>query len=102
VVIPSLEGNVIEDYATKLFNSWGIGDAKMNNGVLLLIAMNDRKIRIEIGKGFQQSITELNAKLIIDYDLAPEMKNKNYFVGINKVIDKLNQSVPDLHKDFKS
>ncbi len=49
VIIPSLDGYPKEEYATKLFRDWGIGNKKTNNGILLLIAINDRQIRIEVG-----------------------------------------------------
>ena len=56
VILPSLDGYPIEEYATKLFRQWGIGNKKTNNGILLLIAVEDRKVRIEVGYGLEGAI----------------------------------------------
>ena len=56
VIIPSLDGYPKEEYATKLFRDWGIGNKKTNNGILLLIAINDRQIRIEVGYGLEGAL----------------------------------------------
>lgn len=66
VTISTLGPESIEDYANKLFRKWGIGDKKKNNGVLLLIAKEDRKFRIEVGYGLEGSITDGYAGSVLD------------------------------------
>jgi uncharacterized protein len=87
VIIPSLDGYPKEEYATKLFRDWGIGNKKTNNGVLLLIAINDREIRIEVGYGLEGAIPDITALNIIDNDIKPAFKAGNYYEGINQATD---------------
>lgn len=88
VLIPTLDGQDLEDYANKLFRTWGIGQKKKNNGVLILAAINDRKIRIEVGYGLEDAIPNSAAAAIIDKDIKPAFKNANYFSGLeNAVVD---------------
>jgi uncharacterized protein len=94
VIIKSLGETTVEDYANKLFNNWGIGQKEQNNGILLLIAINDRKMRIETGYGIEDKLTDADAANIIDAELAPYFKNSLYYKGIDKattvIISKLN------------
>ena len=71
----------IESFATNLFNSWGVGNAERNDGAMLLVAVKDRKMRIEVGSGFGQN---LNAptKRIIDNEIVPNFKQGDYSQGI--------------------
>jgi uncharacterized protein len=55
--VPTLQGSSIEAYATQLFNTWRLGRADKNNGVLLLVAPNERKVRIEVGYGLESRLT---------------------------------------------
>jgi uncharacterized protein len=98
VIIPSLNGYPIEDYANKLFRDWGIGSKRKNNGILLLIAINDRKIRIEVGYGLEGAIPDIIAKRIIDNDITPNFKNREYYAGINKAIDDLFKAANGIYK----
>lgn len=69
--VPSLRGEPIEDVATRTFNEWGIGDAKTNRGLLILVAPNERKVRIEVGYGLECIITNPVAGRIIDIEMIP-------------------------------
>jgi uncharacterized membrane protein YgcG len=89
VSVNSLDGYSIEDYANKLFRDWGIGTKEKNNGILLLFSLTDRKIRIEVGYGLEEAVSNKTAKSIIDNDITPNFKNKEYYAGINKAIDDL-------------
>ncbi|PSL17972.1 TPM domain-containing protein [Shimia abyssi] len=71
----------IEPFSTGLFNTWGIGDATRNNGVLMLVARYDRKIRIEVGSGYGRS-KDASMKSIIDNDILPNFREDNYADGI--------------------
>jgi len=87
VILPTLDGNPIEEYATKLFREWGIGNTKTNNGILLLIAVQDKKIRIEVGYGLEGAIPDITAINIIDNDLKPAFRAGAYYEGIDKATD---------------
>src|SRR5262249_32753773 len=64
--INTLDGEAIEPYANRLFRAWALGQAGENNGVLLLVVKNDRKMRIEVGYGLEGTLTDLHTKLIIE------------------------------------
>lgn len=82
VVIRSLDGDTIENYAVNLFEQWGIGKKGKDNGVLLLIAMNDRRLRIEVGYGLEGAITDGRAGEIIRNVITPRFKNGGFSEGI--------------------
>jgi uncharacterized protein len=82
VTIKSLEGNTVEDYAVGLFEKWKIGQKGKDNGVLLLVAREDRKLRIEVGYGLEAIITDGRAGRIRDNDILPFFKKDQYEEGI--------------------
>ena len=84
VILPTLDGNPIEEYATKLFRTWGIGNKKTNNGILLLIAVQDKKIRIEVGYGLEGALPDITANSIIDNDIKPAFRQQAYYEGIDQ------------------
>lgn len=90
VTISSLDGASIEEYATTLFRNWGIGDAEKNNGVLLLIAKEDRKFRIEVGYGLEGAITDGYAGSVLD-GMKADFKSENYSEAIVVAYAKLTQ-----------
>lgn len=93
VTIPTLgDETILEDYANALFRSWGIGNKKHNNGVLVLIVANDHKIRIEVGYGLEGAIPDVTAKDIITNDLAPAFKLHDYYSGINAAVESLGKA----------
>jgi uncharacterized protein len=81
-VVSDLQGITIEEYAVKLFEKWGVGKADKDNGVLLLVSMQDRKVRIEVGYGLEGVITDLKAGNIINDIIVPRFKQNDYNVGI--------------------
>jgi uncharacterized protein len=87
--INSLEGRPIEDYANRLFRKWQLGDAKLDNGVLLLVAPNERKVRIENGYGSTIFITDAMSGLIIREAILPHFKQNppDYGGGIEAGAD---------------
>lgn len=82
VTIKSLEGYTIEDYAVRLFENWGIGKKSKDNGVLFLIASEEREVRIEVGYGLEAVITDSRAGRILDKAVVPRFKEGNYEAGI--------------------
>ena len=82
VTLPSLQGNAIEDYGYQLGRHWGIGTAKLNNGVLLIVAPNEHKVRIEVGYGLEGTLTDALSKIIIDNAILPKFRAGDYAGGI--------------------
>lgn len=82
VTVKSLDGWTIERYGQWLGNHWGIGQKGKNNGVLLLVAPNERKVRIEVGTGLEGVITNSIAKSIIDYEIVPKFKKGEMENGV--------------------
>src|SRR4029079_4458487 len=76
--INSLEGGDIETYANQLFRSWKLGEAKSNNGVLLLVAPNERRVRIEVGYGLEGTLTDALSKVIIANAITPRFKTGDF------------------------
>ncbi|MFG1182034.1 TPM domain-containing protein [Xanthobacter versatilis] len=85
--IPSLQGTSVEDYANRLFRFWQIGQAKKNNGVLLLVAPSERKVRIEVGYGLEGILTDAVASTIIRNAIVPAFKAGDMAGGIVKGTD---------------
>ncbi len=81
-MIPTLGDDSIEDAALEIFRAWGIGSRDKNNGVLLLIAKDDRKLRIEVGYGLEGAITDATAGRIIRDIIAPRFKENDFDGGV--------------------
>lgn len=86
VTIKSLDGDYIENYAVKLFEEWGIGSAENDNGVLLLIALDDKQMRIEVGYGLEGALPDAIASQIINNDLKPAFRSGEYYGGIDRAV----------------
>ena len=82
VTVNNLENKSIEDYATELFRNYGIGNKEKNNGVLLLVAIDERKVKIEVGYGLEGKITDGKAGRILDDYVVPYFKENNWNDGI--------------------
>ncbi len=89
VIIKSLEGNNLEDFTNRLFERWGVGKKSRDNGIMLLIAMQERKIRIEIGYGLESIINDAMAGEIIRETIAPFFRQNLYADGIYAGIFKI-------------
>lgn len=85
--VPTLGGEVVEDYANRLFRRWHLGTRAGNNGVLLLVAPNDRKVRIEVGYGLEGALTDALTGVIIRTALAPRFKAGDFGGGIEAGVD---------------
>ena len=89
---PSLDGNSVEDRSYELAEQNGIGQKDKNNGVLLYIAKNDRKLRIEVGYGLEGALTDALSSQIIRKEITPQFKKGNFFEGINAGVDAIIQA----------
>ena len=85
--IPDLQGYDIADYANRLARQWAIGQKKQDNGVLLLVARDDHKVRIEVGYGLEGTLTDALSQLIIQNDILPAFKSGDFPGGIQKGVD---------------
>ena len=81
-IVPSTGGESIETFAHRAFNTWKIGRKGQNNGLLLVVAVNDRNLRFEVGYGLEGILPDVSAGRIIRHRITPEFKNGHYFTGI--------------------
>jgi uncharacterized protein len=91
LTIPSLEGEVIEDFGIKVGEAWKIGQKGKDNGAIFIVAKDDRKMRIEVGRGLEGRLTDLTAGRIIDLVVKPRFKRGDYDggfrAGVSALID---------------
>lgn len=80
--VPSLEGYPIEEYGYRLGRAWGIGQRDKNNGIILLVAPAERKVRIEVGRGLEPQMTDTMSKLIIENAILPAFRRGDFAGGI--------------------
>jgi uncharacterized protein len=99
VTLNSLEGGAIEEYGVELGRHWGIGQKEKDNGVLLLVAPNERRMRIEVGYGLEGTLTDAISSVIIDRRLRPAFRAGDYEAGIRSgvdgILDVLENNVPE-------
>jgi uncharacterized protein len=84
LTVESLEGDSIEDFSIRVAEKWKIGQANKDNGVIFVVSKNDRRMRIEVGRGLEGVLTDLLAGRILDYIVKPEFKAGNYDEGFIK------------------
>ena len=89
VLISSLNEYPIEEYALKLFRDWQIGNKTTNNGILVLAAIDDRKIRIEVGYGLEGAVPDITANTIITNDIVPSFRSDDYYEGLDKATNSI-------------
>lgn len=93
VIVPDLGGNEVGDFNTALGRAWGVGGKDFNNGVVLLISKNDRKLNIATGYGVEGSLPDVTAKEIIDDIIVPNFKGNDYYRGIDEGTDAIIKAV---------
>jgi uncharacterized protein len=87
VTLKSLQGTSIEDFGNQLGRHWRIGQKDKNNGVLLIVAPTDRKVRIEVGYGLEGKLTDAVARLIIENAILPRFRANDFPGGISRGVD---------------
>src|SRR5476649_986551 len=87
VTVTTLEGQEIEPYANGLFLNWKLGEKAKNNGVLLLVAPNEHRVRIEVGYGLEGTLTDALSKVIITNAITPRFKTGDFSGGIARGVD---------------
>lgn len=89
VIVQSLEGGEIDDFANKLFAQWGVGEKGKDNGILLLVAMQDRKARVEVGYGLEPILPDAFAARVLNQQLFPAFKKQRYFDGLSGAVNRI-------------
>ena len=89
LIVPTTQPEDIAQYSIRVADAWKIGRKKQDDGVLILIAKDDRKMRIEVGRGLEGAIPDLYAKRIITEEMSPRFKQGDFFGGINAATDKV-------------
>lgn len=85
--VRSLQGEEIEPYANELFRHWALGEKTKNNGVLVLVAPKEKKVRIEVGYGLEGTLTDALSKIVIVNAIAPRFKAGDFAGGITRGVD---------------
>ncbi|WP_164116655.1 YgcG family protein [Sphingorhabdus sp. Alg239-R122] len=88
--VSDLQGYPIEDYGYQLGRTWGIGSAERDDGTILLVAPNERKVRIEVGYGLEGIMTDALSSIIIQNDILPNFRNGDMAAGIIAGVDTIN------------
>jgi len=89
LIVPTTQPEVIEQYSIRVADAWKLGREKEDDGVLIVVAKNDRKMRIEVGYGLEGAIPDLIAKRVITEVMAPPFKQGDFYGGITKAVDAL-------------
>lgn len=98
LTVPSLEGEPIEKFSIKVAKTWKIGQKEKDNGVLLIVSKEDRRIRIEVGLGLEGRLTDLQAGRIIRDSIKPAFKNQDFDNGFIDGVDAIISSVKGEYK----
>jgi uncharacterized protein len=93
LIIPDLQGEAIEKYSLRVANTWKLGQKGLNNGVLLLFVMHDRKVRIEVGSGLESTLTDDICKGIIESEIVPLFKQGKYYPGIDGAVNAIDRQL---------
>jgi uncharacterized protein len=89
LTVPSIFGEPIETFSLRVINSWGLGYKRLNNGILVTLAMKEKMIRIEVGKGMERYISDATAKSIITTTMAPAFARGDFGGGLERGLDRL-------------
>ena len=89
VIIRSVGVYEIADFAQRIGQKWGVGQKDKNNGIMLLVATEDRKVTIQTGYGMEERVTDAASKRIIQNVIVPNFKNSNYYAGLDQATDQI-------------
>lgn len=89
LMVPTVQPESIEEYAVRAFEQWKLGRKGVDDGVLLVIAKNDRKLRIEVGYGFEGVLNDATAKRIISEDIVPRFKSGDFAAGVDAGVTRI-------------
>lgn len=89
LIVPTTDPESIEQFSIRVADAWKIGRKKVDDGAILLVAKNDRKLRIEVGYGLEGALTDVTTKRIIDEIIAPRFKSGDFAGGISAGVDRM-------------
>jgi uncharacterized protein len=89
LLVPSTQPEDIASYANRVANTWKIGRREVGDGLLLIVALNDRQLRVEVAKSLEGAVPDLAARRIIDAVITPAFKQSDYLGGLNAGLDQL-------------
>jgi uncharacterized protein len=101
IIVSSLGGYDISEFALKLGREWGVGGKDYNNGVVFLISIGDRKINISTGYGVEGALPDITAKHIIDEVVKPNFKGNDYYRGVSEGTDAIIKAVKGEYKSAR-
>lgn len=101
VLIRSLDGDVVENVAVRIFEEWKIGDKEKDNGVLFLAAIEDRKMRIEVGYGAEPFLTDGEAGEILRDQVTPAFREGKYGVGVSRAVAAIEKELSQSAQESK-
>ena len=93
LIVPTTDGEAIEQFSLRVAEAWKIGRKKVDDGALLVIAKNDRRLRIEVGYGLEGALTDATTKRIIDEDITPKFKAGDFGGGVSAGVDRMSRVV---------
>jgi len=100
LTVPSLAGEGLEAFSLRVANAWGLGQKDKDNGILLVLAMKERQVRIEVGKGLESTISDERAQEIIQSEMVPAFRQGNYVEGLEKGAHRLMQDARGRSSSF--
>ena len=89
LIVPTTAPETIEQYSIRVADAWKIGRKKVDDGAILVVAKDDRKLRIEVGYGLEGALTDVTAKRIIDEIITPKFRNNDFAGGISAGVDQI-------------
>src|SRR5689334_11249289 len=89
LIVPTTDGEAIEPFSLRVAEAWKIGRKKVDDGALLVVAKNDRRLRIEVGYGLEGALTDVTTKRIIDEVITPKFKSGDFAGGISAGVDRM-------------
>lgn len=95
IIVPSTNGEPIEDYAHRVGDKWKLGRKNVGDGLLMVIAVNDHRIRIDVMRALEGAIPDVAASRIITDVMAPQFRNDNYYQGISQALDQVFTRIED-------
>lgn len=93
LIIPSLQGEALEDYSLQVARTWGIGTKERDSGVLLFIAKNDHQLRIDVGYGLEGALPDIRAGQIIRDRITPDFRQGKYYEGIKSGLEGITMAI---------
>jgi uncharacterized protein len=93
LIVPTTQPEEIEQYAIRVADKWRIGRKGIDDGAIVVVALNDRRVRIEVGYGIEGALPDATANRIIQLDIVPQFKRGDYYGGITTGVDRIMRAI---------